>query len=133
MLLPLCLRKRHTTAFGGCGKDAADAFCRFVGFKESTAMEKDVNIKEPTILMLQVHTHTCSAYTALWSVCVCALVLTTTSKHPPPRITPFPNQTSTAGGQPEADPRQFQVDHVHEDRDHRPRAGEGREQRQRVA
>lgn len=56
----------HTPAFSGCGKDAADAFCRFVGFQESTAMEKETNIKEPTILMLQVRPCTAYNHKHLW-------------------------------------------------------------------
>lgn len=45
---------RLTTVFDGCGKVAADAFCRSHAYDQAIAFEKVTGLTEPTIHMLQV-------------------------------------------------------------------------------
>lgn len=58
-----------TAAFIGCGQDAANAYCKAIGYDSATAFVKDEQITEPTVYLLQVLVRG-----GLMSVLVCTCV-----------------------------------------------------------
>ena len=56
------------TAFSDCGEEAADAFCRLMGWDAATLWSPDVQVNEPTIHLFNVRFRACVYRMYAWDL-----------------------------------------------------------------